>query len=108
MRRFLIVALIAMIGMLPVALPVNAYAQAQAQAQTDKQSDHRLLAVGAGAIVGIVVFNMLTYPLGSVPFVAAPLAPTPVNIALGSRVLATLTGGAGGLAAHYIYNAVNK
>jgi hypothetical protein len=38
-----------------------------------------------------------------VPFVAAPLAPTPVNIALGSRILATLTGGAGGLAAHYLY-----
>ena len=34
---------------------------------------------------------------------SAPLAPTPVNIALGSRILATLTGGAGGLAAHYLY-----
>jgi len=108
MRRLLIVALIALIGALPVTLPVNAFAQTPSQAETEKQSDHRLLAVGAGAIVGIVVFNMLTYPLGSVPFVAAPLAPTPTNIALGSRVLATLTGGAGGLAAHYLYTAFSK
>jgi hypothetical protein len=108
MRRYLLVALIALIGVLPLALPVNAFAQAQAQQPTvaADTTDHRLLAAGAGAIIGIVVFNMLTYPLGSVPFVAAPLAPTPVNIALGSRVLATLTGGAGGLAAHYLYTAL--
>jgi hypothetical protein len=107
MRRLLIVALIALVGILPVALPVNAIAQTKTQEQTPAatSSDHRLLAVGAGAILGIVVFNMLTYPLGSVPFVVAPLAPTPADIALGSRVLATLTGGAGGLAAHYLYNA---
>ncbi len=107
MRRYLLVALIALIGILPLTLPVNAFAQAPAQqptAATDS-SDHRLLAVGAGAIIGIVVFNMLTYPLGSVPFVAAPLAPTPIDIALGSRLFAALTGGAGGLAAHYLYNA---
>ena len=108
MRRFMLVALIALVGLLPVTLPVNAYAQTQTAAQTEKQSDHRLLAVGAGAILGIVTFNMLTYPLGSVPFVVAPLAPTPVNIALGSRVLATLTGGAGGLLAHYLYNTFSK
>jgi hypothetical protein len=108
MRRLLIVALIALVGILPIALPVNAYAQTKAQAQTSSQSDHRLLAVGAGAVIGIVAFNMLTYPLGSVPFVVAPLASTPADIALGSRVLATLTGGAGGLAAHYLYTAFSK
>jgi peptidoglycan/LPS O-acetylase OafA/YrhL len=100
MRRLLFVALIALIGILPLAANAQTPAQQPTVAAT---SDHRLLAVGAGAIIGIVVFNMLTYPLGSVPFVAAPLAPTPVNIALGSRILATLTGGAGGLAAHYLY-----
>ncbi len=107
MRRYLLVALIALIGILPLTLPVNALAQAQAQQPTAAAdtTDHRLLAAGAGAIIGIVVFNMLTYPFGSVPFVAGPLAPTPVNIALGSRILATLTGGAGGLAAHYLYTA---
>lgn len=106
MRRLMIVALIALIGVLPVNA---AFAQIQPQAQTDKApSDHRLLAVGAGAIIGIVAFNMLTYPYGSVPFVAGRLAATPVDIALGSRVLATLTGGAGGLIAHYLYTGFSK
>ncbi|MEI6985916.1 MAG: hypothetical protein WCK65_07300 [Rhodospirillaceae bacterium] len=107
MRRVLFIALVALIGVLPVTLPVNAYAQTKGQSQIEK-SDHRLLAVGAGAIVGVVIFNMLTTPYGSVPFVAEALAPTPTNIARGSRVLATLTGGAGALAAHYIYSAFNK
>ncbi len=105
MRKLMIVAVIALVGMLPAMLPVNACAQAQTQTAPQSQSDHRLLAVGAGAVIGIVVFNMLTYPLGSVPFVASTLAPTPTNFALGSRVVANLSGGAGGLAAHYIYNA---
>ena len=108
MRRLILVALIALIGVMPFTLSAGAYAQTRTQAQTEVKPDHRLLAVGAGAVVGIVLFNMLTYPYGSVPFVAAPLAPTPTNIALGSRVLATLTGGAGGLAAHYLYNAFSK
>ncbi|MEI7607081.1 MAG: hypothetical protein WCJ64_06835 [Rhodospirillaceae bacterium] len=108
MRRLIIVALIALIGMMPFTFSTSAYAQAPAQAETAGKSDHRLTAVAAGAVVGIVLFNMLTYPYGSVPFVAAPLAPTPTNIALGSRVLATLTGGAGGLLAHYVYTAFNK
>ena len=108
MRRLIIVALIALIGVMPFTLSTNAYAQTPAQSQTTAKSDYRLVAVGAGAILGIVLFNMVTYPYGSVPFVAAPLAPTPTNIALGSRVLATLTGGAGGLAAHYLYNAFSK
>ncbi|MEI8394332.1 MAG: hypothetical protein WCF85_06315 [Rhodospirillaceae bacterium] len=108
MRKLILVALIALVGLAPMAISSNAYAQSPSQAQTDKQSDHRLLAVGAGAVVGIVLFNMVTYPLGSVPFVAAPLAPTPTNIALGSRVLATLTGGAGGLLAHYLYTSLSK
>ncbi len=95
-----------------VALPAASYGAAPAAAPAPAaeksepaaaHSDHRLLAVGAGAIVGVVLFNMLTYPLGSVPFVAGPLASTPVDIALGSRVLASITGGTGALVAHYLY-----
>ncbi|CAK0764241.1 membrane hypothetical protein [Gammaproteobacteria bacterium] len=108
MRRLMIVALLSLMTVVPLASPVSAYAAQKApvvQVDPDEVStpDHRLMAVGAGAIVGIVVFNMLTYPLGSVPFVAAPLDPTPVDIALGSRVLATMVAGAGALIAHYIY-----
>ena len=107
MRRLMTVALIALIGLMPLTLSTNALAQTHAQAPTELKPDHRLMAVGAGAVIGIVLFNMITYPYGSVPFVAAPLGPTPTNIALGSRVFATLTGGAGGLLAHYLYNAAN-
>jgi hypothetical protein len=96
----MLVVLLPLMTMLPLVSPVTAYA---APAEESAPNHNRLMAVGAGAIVGIVAFNMLTYPLGSVPFVAAPLAPTPTDIALGSRVLATIVGGTGALIAHYIY-----
>ena len=107
MRRLMIIALLFLTTALPLVAPSAVYAaQSSATATTEggkSPPNHRLFAVGAGAIIGIVVFNMLTYPLGSVPFVAAPLDATPVDIALGSRVLATLTAGAGALIANYIY-----
>jgi predicted histidine transporter YuiF (NhaC family) len=109
MRRLISIALLSLVAVLPLASPVTVYAAQAApavQAEPEEESssvNHRLLAVGAGAIIGIVVFNMLTAHLGSVPFVAAPLDPTPKDIALGSRVLATIVGGTGALIAHYLY-----
>jgi hypothetical protein len=107
MRRLIIVVLATFLTLGPSLVPTTSYAAAPTQkaAPVSMYSpfNDRLLAVGAGAIVGIVVFNMLTYPLGSVPFVAGQLAPTPMDIALGSRFLAALVGGAGALAAHYLY-----
>ncbi|CAK0756774.1 membrane hypothetical protein [Gammaproteobacteria bacterium] len=106
MRRLIVASLFSVMVAGTLASPVLA-AQTAPPAPTAVEekmpSDHRLLAVGAGAIIGIVVFNMLTYPMGSVPFVAAPLDPTPVDIALGSRVLATFTAGVSALAVHYLY-----
>lgn len=98
MRRLMIVVLFSI-------LPLGLLSAAQPVGQVDQEStyNNRLFAVGAGAIVGIVAFNMLTAHIGSVPFVAAPLDPTPKDIALGSRVLATLVAGAGALVAHYLY-----
>ena len=51
MRRLIIVALIALIGVMPFTLSTNAYAQTPAQSQTTAKSDYRLVAVGAGAIL---------------------------------------------------------
>ena len=100
MRKLIIVALATVLTTGSyLSLPVSQAAPVQESAPFD----HRLLAVGAGAIVGIVAFNMLTYSLGPVPFVVGSLAEVPIDIALGSRLLATLTGGAGALAAHYLY-----
>lgn len=63
----------------------------------------RLLAVGAGAITGIAAFNVATAGIATVPLAGAALAPVPMDIALGSRFVAALSGGVGavaGLLAH--------
>ena len=66
--------------------------------------DRRLMAVGAGAVVGIVAFNVLAAPLGAVPLAGAALAEVPYSIALGSRLIATATAGAGALASTVAYD----
>jgi len=108
MRKLMTATFFSLMAMLSLASPILTHAapvteQPQIEEESATHTNHRLLAVGAGAIIGIVTFNMLTYPFGSVPFVAAPLDPTPVDIALGSRVLATITAGTVALIAHYLY-----
>ncbi|NYZ17266.1 hypothetical protein HL658_32375 [Azospirillum sp. RWY-5-1] len=61
--------------------------------------DPRLLVAGAGAVMGILAFNILSAPLGTVPLAGAALAPVPVDIALGSRLIAAMSGAAGAAAA---------
>lgn len=65
----------------------------------------RLLSAGAGAITGIVGFNVLTGGLGAVPFAGGALAAVPTDVALGSRFLAGVSGGAGGLLGAYAHDA---
>lgn len=65
----------------------------------------RLLSAGAGAITGIVGFNILTSGLGAVPYAGAALAAVPTDVALGSRFLAGVSGGAGGLLGAYAHDA---
>lgn len=102
MRKLIIAALATVLITVSYLSPSTSQA---APLQEPGPSDYRLLAIGAGAIVGVVTFNMLTYPMGSVPFVAGPLAGTPIDIALGSRLLATVTAGTGALLAHYAWTA---
>ncbi|CAK0766336.1 membrane hypothetical protein [Gammaproteobacteria bacterium] len=108
MRRLFTLVLTLAIGFLSVAFSLSADAASQADSQAPRSGqvaiDHRLLAAGVGAIAGVVIFNMLTYPYGSVPFVAGPLAGTPMDIALGSRRLAVFAAGGGALLAHYLYS----
>lgn len=105
MRKLIFVVLAAVLIFSPALVPSTVHAAGNDEVATagPLKFNKRLLAVGAGAVFGIVVFNMLTYPMGSVPFVAGPLAATPVDIALGSRFLATIVGGVAALAAHDIY-----
>jgi hypothetical protein len=64
----------------------------------------RLLAVGAGAVMGAVAFNVLSAPFGVVPFAGGALAAVPVSVAMGSRLIAVTAAGAGALGANWLYD----
>jgi hypothetical protein len=65
----------------------------------------RLLAAGAGAISGAVAFNLLTVGVGTVPAAGAALAAVPLDVALGSRMVAAVAASTGALAGAYAYDA---
>ena len=67
--------------------------------------DNRLLAIGAGAVVSIVAFNLLAAPLGTVPLAGGALEPVPYTVALGSRLLAAVSAGTGAVSAAWLYDA---
>lgn len=69
--------------------------------------DNRLLAVGAGAVVSIVAFNVLAAPLGTVPLAGGVLEPVPYTVALGSRLIAAFSAATGALSALWAYDAWN-
>ncbi len=104
-------------GLLGVSLlvPSLAYADTPAAkpaaaaqpASSGSYVDPGLLAVGAGAVVGIVAFNVLTGPLGAVPLAGGALDAVPYSIALGSRTIAAVSAGVGALAATWAYDAWN-
>ena len=76
---------------------------ARAAAAEHSWVNPRLLSAGAGAITGIASFNLLTAGIGAVPAAGGPLAAVPMDVALGSRMLAALSGGVGALAGVYAY-----
>lgn len=98
-------------GLLGVSLLVPSLASADTVAAKPAASagtvDPGLLAVGAGAVVGIVAFNVLTGPLGAVPLAGGALEAVPYSIALGSRTIAAVSAGVGALAATWAYDAWN-
>ena len=87
--------------------PVPKQTTAQQPAAQSSLVDPRLLAVGAGAVVGIVAFNVLSVPFGAVPLAGGALEAVPYSIALGSRVLAAAAAGVGALGATWAYDAWN-
>lgn len=111
--------LIACLALLLAAAPVAAYAQSApppavgvpAPAE-EKPFDYFPLVVGAGAIAGVVGFNLLALGVGALPggmAYAAPagaagliMVPAEMSVAM-SRVYATTSAVAGGLLAYYLY-----
>ena len=63
----------------------------------------RLVTAGAGAIMGITAFNVLTAPIGPLPWAGAAVAPIPTATKLGSRLLAAGSAGAGAIGATWLY-----
>jgi len=63
-----------------------------------------LLTVGAGAVLGVLAFNLLSAPLGIVPLAGGALEVVPESVALGSRLIAVTTAGAGAIGANWLYD----
>ncbi|KOR33213.1 hypothetical protein TI05_02395 [Achromatium sp. WMS3] len=62
-----------------------------------------LFNVSAGAILGIIVFNVLAYPIKTPPFNLGLLAVAQANSSLISPVAAAIIGSAAAFTAHYVY-----
>ncbi len=89
------------------AVPVPAPVPKAEAAPENGYVDNRLLAIGAGAVVSIVAFNVLAAPLGTVPLAGGALEAVPYSVALGSRLIAAVSAGAGALSALWAYDAWN-
>jgi hypothetical protein len=79
MRKLVIAALVALIGVLPMVLSATSPAQAQPQSAVASESKavgplYPIL-IGLGAIGGVAVYNMASYGVSGVPFLA-PVATT--------------------------------
>ncbi len=68
--------------------------------------DRRLLVAAVGAVAGVVAFNVLTGPFATVPLAGGVLAPVPIDIALGSRILAVASGTAGAMLGTVVHGRV--
>lgn len=107
MRRLLITAIVALIGV----LPMTGYAQTQGQTQTVAKPPSETpypYVVGLGAIAGIVGAQYVLFGAAGFPFFAstvtqgAAIAP---EISVGvSRMFATTSAVAGALIANWLYD----
>ncbi|KOR31122.1 hypothetical protein TI04_02520 [Achromatium sp. WMS2] len=99
-----IMALFLAFGTMLVTSTVHAVDSNEVMVAGPAKMNQRLLVVGTGAVIGIVVFNMLTYPMHSMPFAAGGAAAVSTDMALGSRLFAAAIGTASALGTHYVYS----
>lgn len=104
MRRLLLVALVALIGVLPVM--AQAQTQPQASAAVKVSETWYPYVVGLGAFAGVVGFNLVALGTGSVPIIArypaGAMVPAVASVAM-SRVYATASAVTGALVANWLY-----
>ena len=104
MRRLAIVALIALIGM----VPFTASAQTQGQQPTAVKTTDNLypLVLAAGATAGIVAVNYLTWGVGNLPYSLSVVPYGPVispAAAAASRIFVITSGVTGAWIASWLY-----
>ena len=103
MRRLVIVALIALIGL----VPFTASAQAPAAAPTTAKTDYVYpLVLATGALAGVIAQNLITFPYFTLPLSLATPAATAISspaAAAASRIFVITSGVAGAWIASWLY-----
>jgi len=69
MRKILIIALISLIG----ALPMTAFAQGQRAQENAAKVDYYPFVLGVGALGGVTLFNLLTGGWSALPFATSSI-----------------------------------
>jgi len=69
MRKILVVALISLIGI----LPMTAYAQSGKAQESASKVDYYPFVLGVGALGGVTVFNLLTGGWAAIPFATSSI-----------------------------------
>jgi hypothetical protein len=102
MRRLVLVALIALIGV----VPFTASAQAPVQAPTAKTDYVYPLVLAVGALAGVVSMNALTYGVGTLPLAVGIPTTAPIvspAAAAASRIFVITSGVTGAWIASWLY-----
>ena len=103
MRRLVIVALIALIGLVPFTATAPTHTAAQTQPQTDYVYP---LVLATGALAGVVAVNLWSFPYFTLPLsvqsVAGPAISSPAAAAA-SRVFVITSGIVGAWIASWLY-----
>ncbi|MEI8394333.1 MAG: hypothetical protein WCF85_06320 [Rhodospirillaceae bacterium] len=103
MRRLVLVALIALIGL----APLTASAQTKAPAQTAAKTDYVYpLVLATGALAGVVAVNLWTFPYFTLPLALDTPAAAAVSspaAAAASRIYVITAGVTGALLASWVY-----
>jgi hypothetical protein len=103
MQRLVIVALIALIGLMPLTASAQTQTQAPATAKTDYVYP---LVLAAGALAGVVGVNLITFPYFTLPLSLSTPAATAISspaAAAASRIFVIASGVTGALIASALY-----
>lgn len=103
MRRFLIVSLLALIGLMPFTASAQSPVQAPTPAKTDLVYP---LVLAAGALAGVVAVNALTHSVGTLPLTTGIVSTAPFvspAAAAASRIFVITSGIMGAWVASWIY-----